>query len=107
MGVPRQHGCKLNNPALLPWKVSKFRGYSPRCLQTGLSGHENCFLSVDHKNNLVLDREGFLGSGLEKIEERVGVIVRRSDSSGVNGMAFPQTVVIAKTGEHQYDVLTD
>ena len=68
-------------------------------------GHPNAFLSVEGGTNLVLDRESFLGSGLEKVEEYVRVRVRRTDCHGVEGVSFHKTFVISKTEERQCEVM--
>ena len=68
-------------------------------------GHPNAFLSVEGGTNIVIDRERFLGSGLEKVEENVRVHVRRTDCYGVEGFSFHKTFVISKTEGRQCEVV--
>jgi hypothetical protein len=68
-------------------------------------GHPTAFLSVEGGTNLVIDRERFLGSGLEKVEEYVRVRVRRTDCHGVEGVSFHKTFVISKTEGRQCEVV--
>lgn len=67
--------------------------------------HPKAFLSVEDETNLVLDRESFLGSGFEKVEENVRVHVRRTDCYGVEGFSFHKTFVISKTEGRQCEVV--
>ena len=67
--------------------------------------HPIAFLSVEDETKLVIDREGFLESGLAKVEEKASMLVQRTNCDGVYGLSFPKTIIISKTAGHQCSVV--
>ena len=68
--------------------------------------HPTSFLSVGDGDCLVLDRDSFLRSGFEKVEESLCVCVRRTGRDDVRGMSTKR-FVIYKTGADSCDIIIE